>query len=355
MPSTRREVVAALGAGTALSGCLTAESPDGDLGTVGGEWAMDGRDAGHTRRVDGQPSDPEQVWRRELDGVRATGTPSLADGRLYVPADAASDDSRYRHRLHSLDAATGETRWQAPLRVDLNGAPAVSPDRITVTGTRSVETGRIVCFHPRYGEEEWLYDADARLTAAPTVAEGVVYVGDHDGRVHALGAVKGNVRWSRRVDEGVRRFANAAAVADGTVYLGSRSGTTGVVALDAKNGGEEWHASTGSVTGGPVVHDGLVVVESHGLVTAFDTDGDERWSFNVPGDRFGPMAADDDHVYVPRRDALVAIDRRGERSWAYGPPDGEIGTPTVAGDSVLVRAEDRLVSLSAEDSDESGG
>ncbi|WP_239685597.1 PQQ-binding-like beta-propeller repeat protein [Halolamina pelagica] len=163
---------------------------------------MDGRDAGHTRRVDDGPTEPATAWRTEFDDVRGVGTPSLADGELYVPADAVTETARSRYRLYALSARDGGVRWQVPLRVEPNGAPAVSADRIVVGAKRSVKGGRLVCFHPRYGEEQWLYDVGSRLTAPPTVAEGVVYVGDWSGRVHAIGTLAGTVRWTRRIDAG---------------------------------------------------------------------------------------------------------------------------------------------------------
>ncbi|SFP09672.1 MULTISPECIES: outer membrane protein assembly factor BamB family protein [Halolamina] len=344
MPSTtRRDLLAALGVGAALSGCLSVGSASNDLGTVDGKWPMDGRDAGHARRVDAGPSEPTRVWRTEFDDVRGVRTPSLADGDLYVPADAVSGTARSRYRLYALSAGDGELRWQVPLRVQPNGAPAVSPDRIVVGAKRSTERGRVVCFNPRYGEEEWLNDVAARLTAPPTVAEGVVYVGDWRGRVHALGALAGDVRWTRRIDagDGGRTFPNAVAVHDGTLYLGSASGNTGVVALDADTGEEHWRVSTGAVTEGPVVTEDLVVVRSHGMVTALDTDGQHRWTVNVLEPDPRAVAVGDERVFVPAGDRLYAIDRDGEEAWRHEVDDGRVGTPTVAGDAVVFRDGDR--------------
>ncbi|WP_440992251.1 outer membrane protein assembly factor BamB family protein [Haloarchaeobius baliensis] len=357
MPSpSRRRFLATLGAASvALSGCLSDESPpSGDLGSVDGSWSMDGRDAGHTRRVDDGPTDPETVWLTALDGARATGTPAVVRGDLYVPADAVSDRSRYRHRIHALSTATGEERWQVPLRSAPNGPPAVRGDHVVVTAQRAPERGRIVCFHGRYGDEDWLHDVDARLTAAPTIDGGVAYVPDWDGRVHALSVFDGSVRWSRRIGpaDHSRTFAEPVAVHDGVLYVGSLSEMPGVVALDADTGEELWHERTAPVTAGPVVHDGRVVVQTRELVVAFDLDGTRRWSFNLVDPGVRTMAVDDRHVYVPARYRLHAVDRRGEAAWTYEPSDERAGTPTVVGDSVVVRGRDSLVGLSRDTGEE---
>ncbi|GAB7012702.1 outer membrane protein assembly factor BamB family protein [Halolamina salina] len=313
---------------------------------------MDGHDGGHTRQVDDGPSDPATVWGRELDGVRATGTPALADGRLYVPADAVSSESRSFHRLYALNASTGETRWWAPLRIDLNGTPAVVGDRVVATGKRSLERGRVLCFGSRYGEEEWLYDVDARLTAPPTVDGGVAYVPDWSGTVHALWVADGSLLWSQQIDDTTKQgnttFATPAAVDSDTLYVGSNSGATGVVALGTDAGEELWRAETDPVTGGPVVRDDLLVVQSYGLVIGYGTDGEQRWVFNVLDGENRPLAVDDQHVYAVGRGTLYAITHDGERSWTYEPEQGaRVGVPTVAGDSVLLRAEGRITALSA--------
>ncbi|MDG5777386.1 PQQ-binding-like beta-propeller repeat protein [Haloarculaceae archaeon H-GB1-1] len=315
---------------------------------------MVGRNPGHTREGAPTPADPQTVWITELDQGRTTGTPALVDDRLYVPVDAISDTARDRYRIHALTAATGEERWKVPLRSEPNSPPAVSGDRIVVTARRSLERGRIVCFQTRYGEEEWLVDVDARLTAPPTIHGGVVYVPDWRGRVHALSASDGSVLWSRHVnaDGSSRTFPEPVAVLDETLYVGSQSGKTGVIALDATTGERLWTESTHAVTSGPVAHRNGIIVQSHEDVIAFETDGSRRWSFNVLEGTARPIAADDRHVYVAARDSLYAITWNGDEVWVYDSSEERIGTPTIAGDTVIVRGEDYLTALSRSDGTE---
>ncbi|WP_257299924.1 PQQ-binding-like beta-propeller repeat protein [Haloarchaeobius sp. FL176] len=358
MPSpSRRRFLAGLGAASVgLSGCLSGGSspPSGDLGEVDGAWSMAGRDQGHSRRVADGPADPETVWLTQLDGARAARTPAAVDDVLYVPVDAVSERSHHRHRIHALVAATGEERWQVPLRAAPNGPPAVYGDRVVVTARRSTHRGRVVCFEERYGREDWLYDVDARLTASPTVAGGVVYVPDWNGKVHALSVADGSVRWSRRVgdDDHAPTFTEPVAVADGVLYVGSRAGTTGVTALDADTGEQLWHESTPAVTAGPVVHGEHVFARTDGLVVSFGLDGTRRWAVSVPDTGVGPVAVDDRHLYVRGRERLDAIDRAGEQVWTHAPSDGRPGVPTVVGDSVVLRGRDSLVGLSRDAGEE---
>jgi outer membrane protein assembly factor BamB len=353
---SRRALLTGIGAGlaTALAGCLSQSQPSGDLGDVADAWPMAGQNASHMRQVDAGPTDPDPVWEVELDAARSTGTPVLAGGRLYAPVDAISEIARHRYRLHALSAATGNERWQVPLRTEPNGPPAVSGDHVVVTAKRALEQGRIVGFETQYGAEDWLVDIDARLTAPPTIANGVVYAPDWRGRVHALLLADGTELWSRDVDiDGGRgTFANAVAVRDGTAYVGSQSGATGLVALDTQTGDVQWTASTPAITGGPVVHSNGIVVQSHQLVIAFDHEGTRKWTFNVREDTQRPLAVDDQHVYAATQDALYAIDWTGEKAWVREATGAQFGAPTVAGDSVLVRGNGQLIARSCSTGDE---
>jgi outer membrane protein assembly factor BamB len=317
---------------------------------------MAGRDAGHSRRVGSGPSEPTTTWATDLEGARAASTPSLADGRLFVPADAVTDRARYRRRIHALDAATGEERWQVPVRGRLNPSPAVVGDTVVVTARRWTREGRILGFRTRFGREEWLYDVDARLTAPPTVDATVVYVPDWAGRVHAIDAGTGTARWTRKIEgEGDEMsFTTPAALDEGgeRAFVASTSGPTGVVALDADDGTVRWRRSTPPVIAGPVVSGGLVAVRHRRSVTAYGTDGSRRWGFAVPDRRPRSLAVDDRRVYVAAGERLFAIGRDGEEGWTHVPEESPVGTPTVVGDRLFLRGRDRLAVLDAADGEQ---
>lgn len=348
MPTTRRRMLAMLGAAsTALAGCLSGGSSTPNLGDVTGTWPMVGRDSGHTRAVAAGPTDPSTAWTTTLDGVRSVGAPALVGGALYVPVDAVSERARHRYRIHALAAATGDERWQVPLRAEPNGPPAVRGDRVVVTGRPSTDRGRVVGFETRYGGEEWLYDVDARITAPPTIRLGTAYVPDWRGRVHALSVGDGSVLWTRRIgaDESGRQFPEPVAVRDRTLYLGSQAGDTGVLALDAGTGAVRWRRDTPGVTGGPIVDDDSVVVRAGESIVGFALDGTRQFTVTLPEPGSGPMAIDDGTVYAPAGDALYAIDRDGTEAWRYE-NDGQVGPPVVVGDAVVVRGEGELTGLS---------
>ena len=56
--------------------------------------------------------------------------------------------------------------------------------------------------------------------SAPCVADGVVYVGDTAGTMHALDAGSGNVRWSA----GLGSLRSGPVVTGGVLYVGTNVG-----------------------------------------------------------------------------------------------------------------------------------
>ncbi|RZB13734.1 hypothetical protein StrepF001_42475 [Streptomyces sp. F001] len=66
------------------------------------------------------------------------------------------------------------------------------------------------------------------MHSSPAVANGIVYIGSGDGRIYALNAASGNVRWTYETGDVVW---SSPTVADGIVYIGSIDHR--VYALDA--------------------------------------------------------------------------------------------------------------------------
>ena len=81
----------------------------------------------------------------------------------------------------------------------------------------------------RFPYRGWLFDLD-----------GTVYLGGHDGKVYALDAATGRLRWAHITGDMVDW---CPAVADGTVYVGSHYGK--VYALNAATGRLRWVYTTG--------------------------------------------------------------------------------------------------------------
>lgn len=107
-------------------------------------------------------------------------------------------------------------------------------------------------------------------SSQPTVVDNTLYVGSWNGKVYALNAHNGKLKWSYDTASytgpqppGANGVRTALAVADGRVYFGDLIGN--LYALDANNGQFRWATRVDThplarVTGSPIVWNGRVYV-----------------------------------------------------------------------------------------------
>lgn len=149
----------------------------------------------------------------------------------------------------------------------------------------------------------WSHPADANILAEPLIRDGVLYVGASDGRVYALDAVSGTMRWTTRPGESVENLV----LSNGRVFVQTFEGQ--VVALDAQSGRPRWRARG---DGHLAAAAGRVYVgvsrKKADLVVALDaSSGAERWRFRTEGSMYyaEPVVAEDT-VYVTGGHAVVS-------------------------------------------------
>jgi outer membrane protein assembly factor BamB len=88
----------------------------------------------------------------------------------------------------------------------------------------------------------WKFEVDGgAFEGTAAIVDGVVYLGDLDGKVYALGLADGKPKWEYAVDSG---FPAPPAVRDGRLYIGDYDGR--LHCLDIKNGRMLWTYQTGA-------------------------------------------------------------------------------------------------------------
>jgi outer membrane protein assembly factor BamB len=186
----------------------------------------------------------------------------------------------YKSQLYCLDADTGEDIWEYTVKSWATGhSPAVKDDKIYF-GTGHVEesveeliySGDVVCLNTLTGEKIWNYTTDDYIRAAPTLANGRLYVGSEDHNVYCFDAdpfddgidegyddpsgVDYDLIWS--FDTGCS-IHKTPAVSEGRVYVVVYRCVGGTLfCLDASTGEEIWHYGYESIISSPVVVDGKV-------------------------------------------------------------------------------------------------
>ncbi|CUJ89582.1 Outer membrane protein assembly factor BamB precursor [Ruegeria denitrificans] len=208
-------------------------------------------------------------------------------------------------------------------------------------------------------------DGDSDATGGGLAyANGVLYVSSGFGRLTALDAKTGAVKWQKRLNA---TGSGAPLVNDGLLYLvaGDETGW----AVNTKDGRIAWQVqgtpSVGNVLGAPapVIASEFAVFAfgSGDIAAAFRRGGIGRWNSSVAGGRRGRAAAQivdvtggpmvvGDTIYIGNHSGrTVAFDAgTGERIWTAG--EGAVDTVWPAGDSLfLISDRSQLVRLNRAD------
>ena len=132
---------------------------------------------------------PNTLWSRSIGRG--------ADRSIWQLKPAVTDDlvvvADSRGRISALDRSTGSPRWENRLR-DLRVSSGVGAGAgIAVVGTMD---GSAIALNLDTGDEIWRSHLSSEVLALSAVAGGVVVARTNDGRLHALDAASGTVRWT---------------------------------------------------------------------------------------------------------------------------------------------------------------
>ncbi len=116
-----------------------------------------------------------ELWAQNLNGW-STSTPAVHHGRVFI----GSDDGN----LYALDAGTGAYVWNFATGASIWSAPAVADHKVFVASLDHM----IYALDETSGALVWRYDTSlSRMEGSPAVADGMVYIGNENGKVYAFG------------------------------------------------------------------------------------------------------------------------------------------------------------------------
>lgn len=353
-----------------------------------------------TSTVPGQAAEPPSG--SSLDGVRFTydarapirGSPVVHDGVLYAGSsdgvlhalDARSGAVRWRHRsggaivspaavaatmvcyasrdavLRCLDRRRGRERWRVPLGADrgaqdywdyFQSAPVVVDDLLLVGSG----DGRVRAVVASNGHVRWTFDAHARVRTTIAVHDGVAVFGAADGRVHALRVRDGALRWTFATEGASHAFADrgndttsvvaSPVFAGEVIVVGGRDGF--VYGVDRASGRERWRTThDGSSWILSVAYDGTTAYVGSGsaqIVQAIDpATGAERWRAPTAGAVFASVVVTEHGVLVADLSGMLqALDpATGASRWRFPLGDRAFAAPLLH-DGVVYAAADNGV------------
>jgi len=148
--------------------------------------------------------------------------------------------------------ASAKQLWEYKPRVPFEPtSPVAAGDLVALAG----DDGRVTCMDVATGRPRWTLWTGARVFAAPTLADGRVFVGSADGYVYAMDAADSRRLWRHRAAPAQRNMRvydylistwpvnSGVVVKDGVAYAAAgivdRDGTH-VYALDTRTGKIKW-------------------------------------------------------------------------------------------------------------------
>lgn len=279
------------------------------------------------------------VWKYSIGkaGVYAF-TPALAGNSLYVvSADGA---------LARLDAATGRETWRIKAGSDITSSAGSDGTLVAVGAAK----GAVLAFDAE-GKQLWKAQASSEVLTPPVVGQGVVVVRSVDNRIVGLDAKTGERKWTvqRATPALTLRNAPGMVLGGANVYVAQPGGK--LLALTAATGVVRWEIvvseprgateleRVSDIAGTPVVFEGEVcTVTYQGKAGCFDAaTGVPRWTKPISSDV--GVAVDQRFVFTADdQGAVVAFSREGgQGAWKNDAlARRRLSTPASFGRSVAV-------------------
>jgi outer membrane protein assembly factor BamB len=228
----------------------------------------------------------------------------------------------------ALNADTGKVRWRVKMG-PTESSPLVANGLVYVGDWN----GKVYALSAATGRTVWTYQTGDKVKDGVALSGNRVFVGSYDSHVYALNARTGKLIWRAGAQErlGSRgTFYSTPAVAYGRVYIGSTDGK--VYSFGATSGKLRWSRSTGGyVYASPAIWQRLVLVGSYGgdFYALDAATGDVRWRFHANGPISGSATVLNGIVYFATLNRRTyALDARtGRQLWTF--PDGKY-SPLVA-------------------------
>jgi outer membrane protein assembly factor BamB len=251
------------------------------------------------------------------------------------------------------NSSSGSGRAPAPSRLlwaRETGGPVSSgaalADGILYIGS---DDGKVHAFEAASGRPVRTFPTSGAVSGGVSVAGGTLFAGSADHEVHAFRVGTGGKDWVYRTGGPVNC---TPTIANGTVYIGSDDGH--VYAIDAGTGRLAWRYSTGGPIrsapqpGSLTFSDFVYVASGDGHLYGLGTDGKFQWQFATGGPVTAGLVYGMGVVCVCDSNGngrMFAVWSDGSsKAWEYQVGGAVHGTPAFAGETLYLGSADSAVS-----------
>jgi outer membrane protein assembly factor BamB len=235
-------------------------------GVAENAWPTLHHDVMRTGRTADSPGVPfNYLWHKPYwdELIAPEAEPIVADGAVYF--------GTLKGRLRALNADTGEGIWNIDLAAPIHHSPAYDNARVYA----ATMAGLVIAIDAKTGKEIWRFKAPRRggFAASPTVAAGLVHLGDRAGDLHAIDAATGKPAWTSHLGAPILQ---TVAIREGKLAVAAEDLVPRL--FDAASGKELWH---GPQMTGTTVRAYYPVFWNDLIIWRTDTDAIDAYTNNI--------------------------------------------------------------------------
>lgn len=216
------------------------------------------------------------IWETTRQGA-INGSPAIVNNTVF--AAWGSSNQATEGVVCALDAKTGVERWSFGIDTPFHSSPAVV-DGVVYVGSNH---GYLHAIDAETGVEIWRFTAGDSVNNDPAVENGSVFFTSSNNILYAVDTETGLEKWRFEIESSSSR--SAPSVAEGVVYIGSWSDLK-LYAVDAETGSELWHLEDKDrLPNTPAVkNDTVFALTDGGVLLAIEAgSGEEIWRFVASG------------------------------------------------------------------------
>jgi outer membrane protein assembly factor BamB len=289
----------------------------------------------------------KRAWRYR-SGRCAAASPAVDDHTVYQAFLYRGKCTRRARQpdgeIVAFAAGFGKVRWKRRI-----GASETSPlvaDGVVYVGDWN---GKVWALDAKTGDTRWTFTTTGEVKAALTSSGDRIYAASYDHHLYALSARNGKLLWRAKVQPrlgSLGTFYSTPAAAYGRVYIGATDGK--VYSYGATSGLLRWSHQTGDyVYASPTIWRQRVLIGSYdSRFYALDAaTGDVIWRFKANGPISGSATVVGNRVYFSTlKKRTYALDaRNGKLLWSF--PDGQYSPVVTDAERLYLIGQGRIYGM----------
>lgn len=238
-------------------------------------------------------------------------------------------------------------KWRYGTNSELIASPVVADGRLFIGDG----DGRLHAIDARTGTRLWTMELGDAIDASATVIDDTVYVGDADGRLHALNVADGAKRWQYATDDKIAGAPNWFDDASGRRHIVVGSYDYRMHCVAATTGNPTWIAESGYYIHGSAAvlqadsRTSIVYGGCDGILRCLDGTGVVRWTLDVGGYVAGNPTVYEDRAYLGTFENQVFCVNLADGAvvWKYDAKQPFYASPAVDDKLIVIGSRDKRV------------